>query len=162
MAENQTYIDAKTSKNVSKYHQKTRYICSQSRKKLNDIQHPASPYFRRFGGFITSQRKWATLSNCGEAVFANPLDDDFSPLKLSRTIGACRCIGMSESVCRVAGENCFFLSFFFFGSEQSERAREWNKRSRAERCGASEWSERCERTNIVSNQVALSKRDCHN
>ena len=36
-------------------------------------------------------------------------------------------------------------------SEQSER-------SEAECCGA---SERCEQTNVASDRVALSKRDCH-
>ena len=49
-------------------------------------------------------------------------------------------------------------------SEVSERAREWSERakqSEAERCGASERSERCERTNVASDRVALSKRDCH-
>ena len=35
------------------------------------------------------------------------------------------------------------------------------KWSAAERCGASERSERCERTNVASDRVALSKRDCH-
>ena len=33
------------------------------------------------------------------------------------------------------------------------------KRSKAERCGASERSERCERTNVASDRVALSKRN---
>ena len=56
------------------------------------------------------------------------------------------------------------------GSEQSEwaspwtkqasEASEWSECSKAERCGASERSERCEWTNIVSDRVALSKRDC--
>ena len=56
------------------------------------------------------------------------------------------------------------------GSEQSEWASPWMKQasdasdwsecSKAERCGASERSERCEWTNIVSDRVALSKRDC--
>ena len=44
-------------------------------------------------------------------------------------------------------------------SEVSERAREWSKR--AKRCGASERSEQCERTNVASDRVALTKRDCH-
>ena len=49
-------------------------------------------------------------------------------------------------------------------SEVSERAREWSERaerSEAERCGASERSEQCERMNVASDRVALSKRDCH-
>ena len=46
-------------------------------------------------------------------------------------------------------------------SEVSGRAREWSKQlEQAERCGASEQSERCERTNIASDRVARSKRDC--
>ena len=32
--------------------------------------------------------------------------------------------------------------------------------SKAERCGASEQSERCERTNVASDRVARSKRGC--
>ena len=45
-------------------------------------------------------------------------------------------------------------------SEVSERACERCERSEAERCGGSEQSERFERTNVASDQVALSKRDC--
>ena len=56
------------------------------------------------------------------------------------------------------------------GSERSEwvspwmeRAREWSEqseRSEAELGGVSEKSEWCERTNVASDRVALSKRDC--
>ena len=50
-------------------------------------------------------------------------------------------------------------------SKVSERARdeasERSERSKVERCGASERSERCKRTNVASDQVALSKCDCH-
>ena len=35
-------------------------------------------------------------------------------------------------------------------SEPMNGASEQSKRSEAERCGASEWSERCERTNVAS------------
>ena len=35
-----------------------------------------------------------------------------------------------------------------------------SERSEAERCGGSERSERCERTNVASDRVAYSKRDC--
>ena len=45
------------------------------------------------------------------------------------------------------------------GSERSEWASPWTERSEAERCGASERSERCERTNVASDRVARSKRD---
>ena len=41
----------------------------------------------------------------------------------------------------------------------SEQACEQSERSEAERCGASERSERCERTNVASDRVALLKRD---
>ena len=40
------------------------------------------------------------------------------------------------------------------GSERSEWASPWTERSKAERCGASERSERCERTNVASDRVA--------
>ena len=53
------------------------------------------------------------------------------------------------------------------GSEQSEWASPWTEQaskrsehSEEERCGASKRSERCERTNIASDRVAGSKRDC--
>ena len=46
-------------------------------------------------------------------------------------------------------------------SEPVNGASERSECSEAERCGASEWSERCERTNVASDRVALSKRDCH-
>ena len=36
-----------------------------------------------------------------------------------------------------------------------------SERSEAERCGASERSEWCKRTNVASDRGALSKRDCH-
>ena len=45
------------------------------------------------------------------------------------------------------------------GSERSEWASPWMERSEAERCGASERSERCERTNVARDRVALSKRN---
>ena len=44
-------------------------------------------------------------------------------------------------------------------SEPVNGASERSERSKAERCGASEPSERCERTNVASDRVALSKRD---
>ena len=43
------------------------------------------------------------------------------------------------------------------GSERSEPvngASELSEHNKVERCGASEWSERCERTNIASDRVA--------
>ena len=46
------------------------------------------------------------------------------------------------------------------GSERSEWASPWTKHSEAERCEASERSERCEQTNVASDRVAHSKRDC--
>ena len=50
------------------------------------------------------------------------------------------------------------------GSKWSEWASLWTERaseaSIAKRCRASERSERCERTNVASDRVALSKRDC--
>ena len=45
-------------------------------------------------------------------------------------------------------------------SEPVNGASEQSERSTAERCGASERSERCERTNVASDRVACSKRDC--
>ena len=44
-------------------------------------------------------------------------------------------------------------------SEPVNGASERSERSAAERCGASERSERCERTNVASDRVACSKRD---
>ena len=45
-------------------------------------------------------------------------------------------------------------------SKVSEQARQRSERSKTERCGVSERSERCERTNVESDRVARSKRDC--
>ena len=52
--------------------------------------------------------------------------------------------------------------FHWFGSgaKRSGAKRSKVERSEAERCGASERSERCERTNVASDRVTLSKRDC--
>ena len=46
-------------------------------------------------------------------------------------------------------------------SELVNGASRQSKRSEVERGRASEWSEQCERTNVASDRVALSKRDCH-
>ena len=46
-------------------------------------------------------------------------------------------------------------------SEPVNGVSERSELSEAERCGASERSERCERTNVASDRVALLKRDCH-
>ena len=45
-------------------------------------------------------------------------------------------------------------------SEPVKRASEQNEWSEAERCRASERSERCERTNVASDWVPRSKRNC--
>ena len=60
-----------------------------------------------------------------------------------------------------------WISTVLGGSGRSEWASPWmdwaseqSERIEAERCRVSEQSERCKQTNIVSDQVARSKRDC--
>ena len=46
-------------------------------------------------------------------------------------------------------------------SELVNRASERSEHSEVECCRVSKQSEQCERTNVASDRVALSKRDCH-
>ena len=72
----------------------------------------------------------------------------------------CSCKTRSQREHIFKNFNCLTREWAKWVSKPVNGASEWSKHSEAERCEGSHQSERCEWTNVASNRLACSKRDC--